>query len=55
MSFLYGNFRSVFKEINSIIRYKHIRLRNFYYDMPRAFYHYFRDFFSREKVDFESK
>ena len=53
MSFLNGNFVSVKKEIASIIRYKHIRFQNFYYDMPRAFYHYFRDLFGNKKASYE--
>jgi hypothetical protein len=42
MSFLRGNFRSAINEIGAIIKYRHTSFRNLYYDIPRAFYHFFR-------------
>jgi hypothetical protein len=53
MSILHFNLRSMIKEIQSIIKYKGIRFKNFYYDIPRAFYHYLRDLFVKNKAGFE--
>lgn len=52
-SIIKGNFKSIMKEIHSIFIYKGIRFKNFYYDIPRAFYHNFRDLFRKTKPDFE--
>jgi hypothetical protein len=52
-SLLNGNFRSAKKELASIMLYKNLRFKNFYYDIPRAFYHYFRDLTFRNKAGFE--
>jgi len=52
-SLLNGNFRSVKKELASIMLYKNLRFKNFYYDIPRAFYHYFRDLTFKNKAGFE--
>ena len=52
-SLLNGNFRSVKKELTSIMLYKNLMFKNFYYDIPRAFYHYFRDLVFKNKAGFE--
>tara|TARA_B110000008_G_scaffold279491_1_gene326788 strand:- start:2414 stop:3592 length:1179 start_codon:yes stop_codon:yes gene_type:complete len=52
-SFMRGNFKSMIKEIHAIYLYRGIRAKNFYYDIPRAFYHFFRDLLVKNKVGFE--
>lgn len=47
------NLSSAKKELASIILYKNLRFKNFYYDIPRALYHYFRDIKVKNKIDFE--
>ena len=53
-SFLHGNFKGMNQEMQSILRYRSVRLKNFYYDIPRAFYHFFKDLLRyTKKVGFE--
>jgi hypothetical protein len=53
ISLLRGNFKSVVKEIRTIKKFKNMHLSNFYYDIPRAIYHYFKDTYSKRKVGFD--
>ena len=50
---LHGNFKSMNKEMFLILKYKNIRFKNFYYDIPRAFYHCFRGLLVKNKTGFE--
>jgi hypothetical protein len=53
ISLISGNFKSAVEEIRTIKKFKNIHLNNFYYDIPRAIYHYFRDTNSKRKVGFD--
>ena len=53
ISLLNGNYRSAGAEFSCILKYKHVRFKNFFYDIPRAFYHHFKSLFEKNKKGFE--